>query len=98
MNELPKTIRDAVLVAEICGINLIWVDAPCKIYDNKADKSPEVANMPYVYDDSTLVISASKAKSAEKGFLGPRFSMGRDTRRNSSRQPLKTKAMLLTWL
>ncbi|KAF2786560.1 HET-domain-containing protein [Melanomma pulvis-pyrius CBS 109.77] len=95
LSRLPKTLQDAVAVADSCGIKYLWVDALCITQDDAVDKAMEIANMGHVYANATVVISASRAKTAAEGFLGPRAPMGTDTPQLLFRLPFHTKGRSL---
>jgi len=74
-NELPKTIQDAVVVTDKLGLGYLWVDAICIIQEDD-DKAREIAKMSSIYAHSVLTICASRALTAEEGFLYPRPQFG----------------------
>jgi hypothetical protein len=65
----PKTIKDAMVVTRKLGIRYLWVDALCIIQDDDNDKRQEIDSMGEVYKNSTVTISAAKAKRVADGFL-----------------------------
>ena len=65
----PKTIKDAIIVARKLGIRYLWVDALCIIQDDDLDKQKEIDSMGELYKNSTVTISAAKAKRVTDGFL-----------------------------
>ncbi len=88
LNDLPQTLRDAVTVTHRCNIKFLWVDVLCIIQDDEADKAWEIANMALVYANATIVLSASRARSADEGFLGPRIPMGTDKPQETFELPI----------
>ncbi|KAI3329247.1 heterokaryon incompatibility protein-domain-containing protein [Xylariaceae sp. AK1471] len=70
---LPATIQDAITVCEQLGIHYLWVDALCILQDSHADKTIEIAKMPYIYGGAVFTIVASRARSAWDGFLKTRI-------------------------
>ncbi|KAK0720563.1 heterokaryon incompatibility protein-domain-containing protein [Lasiosphaeris hirsuta] len=67
---LPRTIRDAVMVAQKLAIRYLWVDALCIIQDDGDDWARESARMCDIYSNSKITIAAHRATSCKDGFLG----------------------------
>lgn len=76
--DLPKTLQDAVIVAAKFSIFYLWVDALCIVQDDDTDKGRELAVMAQIYENASLVISASRASSVDEGFLQPRLPFKRN--------------------
>ena len=70
--QLAPTLRDAILVCRQASVDYIWVDALCILQDDAVDQALEIAKMPNVYGHALLTIAASRARSANEGFLGTR--------------------------
>ncbi|KAN0089032.1 Heterokaryon incompatibility protein (HET) domain containing protein [Hyaloscypha variabilis] len=68
--ELPKTLRDAILVTSSLKIDYLWIDALCIIQDDHADKENELSRMSEYYGCSTVTICAASASKCSEGFLG----------------------------
>ncbi|KAH8595100.1 heterokaryon incompatibility protein-domain-containing protein [Bisporella sp. PMI_857] len=71
-DDLPPTLRDAVLTTHKLGLQYLWVDALCIIQDDERDKSSEIDIMSHVYTSAVVTIAASRAKSVQEGFLQDR--------------------------
>ncbi|KAH7418960.1 heterokaryon incompatibility protein-domain-containing protein [Cadophora sp. MPI-SDFR-AT-0126] len=71
-DDLPPTLRDAVLTTHKLGLQYLWVDALCIIQDDERDKSSEIDMMSYVYTSAIVTIAASRAESVQEGFLQDR--------------------------
>lgn len=69
---LPQTLKDAILVTRKLGIRYLWIDALCIIQDSDEDKAKELTQMPNIYKEAILTISAAVADDCQKGFLGDR--------------------------
>ncbi len=69
MGALPRTLRDAVIVARRLSIRYLWIDSLCIIQDNKADWATEAQHMGDIYMNSAFVIAAHAARHADHGFL-----------------------------
>ncbi|KAL9118620.1 MAG: hypothetical protein Q9187_004833 [Circinaria calcarea] len=68
-DELPRTIREAVLVTDALHIRHLWIDSLCILQDSDTDKSHEIPYMNEYYRNALVVISASGAKDVHSGFL-----------------------------
>lgn len=68
---LPRSIQDAVMVADALGYQYLWVDALCIIQDSKADWLKESARMCDYYSQSALCIAACTS-DPDAGFLRAR--------------------------
>lgn len=72
VDQLPKTIKDALYVTEKLGFEYLWIDALCIVQDSDDDKAAEVSKMHEIYQNSSLTICAARAETCLEGFLGPR--------------------------
>jgi hypothetical protein len=66
-NLLPKTFRDAIIVARKLDIQYIWIDSLCIIQDSKDDWERESANMAAIYQNCCITIAASNSRSSMDG-------------------------------
>lgn len=73
MDDLPATVRDAVLVTRKLGLQYLWVDNLCIVQDNDKDFARENVRMGEYYHNAYLTIVASDAHSDDEGFLRPRL-------------------------
>jgi hypothetical protein len=73
---LPKTFRDAALLAWGIGCRFIWIDSLCIIQDDHDDWLAEGQKMGSIYRNAALVIAAAGAKDATEGL---RFMERRNT-------------------
>lgn len=69
---LPATIRDACEVTLKLGYSYLWVDSLCIVQDNQHELAVEIAKMPQIYSNATVIIAASRASSSIEGFLHQR--------------------------
>jgi hypothetical protein len=70
--ELPATIRDAIVTTYRLGLRYLFVDALCIIQDDDEDKQSQIAQMPLIYGEAAVTILASRAYTVEDGFLQKR--------------------------
>ncbi|KAK0613188.1 heterokaryon incompatibility protein-domain-containing protein [Immersiella caudata] len=71
---IPKTIHDACNVTRDLGLNHLWVDSLCIAQSDNQEKLREIAAMGAIYEHAHITISASRAASADEGFLHPRHA------------------------
>lgn len=71
LNELPKTIRDAVELVRLLGVEWIWIDALCIIQDEPdwKDWTRESSLMAQVYGNSMFTICVNCAGSTDDGIF-----------------------------
>lgn len=70
LQDLPKTIRDAVQVTRAFDIRYLWVDSLCILQNSDTHKTLQIPHMNAYYRQATAVISASSAVDVHSGFLG----------------------------
>lgn len=70
---LPKTIQDAIKTTRELDIRFLWLDSLCIIQDDGDDMAREIAQMPKIYSQAAVTIMASRAKTADEGFLHDRI-------------------------
>ena len=71
--DLPGTLRDAVLVCRAIGIRWLWVDVLCIIQDDPQDKLEQVKTMGEVYRSAALTIIPAFSLGSDEGFLSETF-------------------------
>ncbi|ETS75716.1 hypothetical protein PFICI_12660 [Pestalotiopsis fici W106-1] len=69
IDQVPHTIRDAVIVTRRLGIQFLWVDALCIIQGDTKDWQDHVALLPAIYSNAWIVIAAALGDSSHSGFL-----------------------------
>ncbi|KAI1453516.1 HET-domain-containing protein [Annulohypoxylon moriforme] len=67
--KLTKSVQDAIKITLELGLKYLWVDALCIIQDDDDDKIEQIADMPRVYNQACVTISAARSDSASSGFL-----------------------------
>lgn len=85
LRTLPRTLRDAMVVASHLGFQYIWIDALCIIQDSIGgqDWENESANMDNIYGNASLTIAAAAACSTTEGI----FSFPRDPKQSACSIP-----------
>lgn len=71
-DQVPKTIRDAIIISRTIGIFYLWIDSLCIIQNDKDDWETEAAKMGDYYSNALLTIGASSAASATEGMFAER--------------------------
>ncbi|KAH7357549.1 heterokaryon incompatibility protein-domain-containing protein [Pyrenochaeta sp. MPI-SDFR-AT-0127] len=69
VEELPETIRDAVILARGLNIRYIWVDSLCIIQDSATDWVYEASRMCAVYTNAAITFAAIDSPASETGLL-----------------------------
>ncbi|KAL6896494.1 HET domain-containing protein [Trichoderma evansii] len=76
ISELPKTIRDAITITRLMGVQYLWADAICIIQEDKEnndgfldDWKKEAAKMGSYYSNALCCISNLGAADSSEGFL-----------------------------
>jgi len=79
LEELPKTCRDAVVVARALGIPFLWIDSLCIIQDSPEDWEKEAAKMCDVYSNAHITLAGLDSPDSDTGLF-----VGRHERRTVS--------------
>jgi hypothetical protein len=74
LDRLPKTFRDAILIARRLGFQYVWIDSLCILQDSHADWSNESTQMRRYNQGNVLTIAADRASGDHEGFLEPHLS------------------------
>jgi len=69
MCDMPKTLRDAVIITRRLGYQYLWIDSLCIIQDSEEDWNAESAMMASVYGDSALTIAAEASIDCNTGIF-----------------------------
>ena len=72
-SDLPRTLKDAILVTAELGLEYIWIDALCIIQDDDGDKIVELARMGDIYSHAHVTLLASRSPRVQDGFLQSRY-------------------------
>jgi hypothetical protein len=69
---LPKTLQDAITVAQEMCVQYIWCDSLCIMQDDEDDVAREIAAMPNIYSHSYFTVKEGRSSSMNDGFLQDR--------------------------
>ncbi|KAI0532296.1 hypothetical protein GGR58DRAFT_507576 [Xylaria digitata] len=72
LDELPRTIQDAVKVTREINQQFLWVDSICIIQDDSADWEQESQCMEQVFSSVYCVLAAGSSEGLSVGFLRAR--------------------------
>ncbi|KAE9378648.1 HET-domain-containing protein [Stipitochalara longipes BDJ] len=67
-NEIPQTIKDAILVTRKLGFRYLWVDSLCIVQGPNGDWATESPKMAEIYGGAFLTISAAVSPHVHHGF------------------------------
>ena len=70
LEELPKTIKDAMNLVRELEEQYLWVDSLCIIQDDPEDKAYQITAMDVVYSSAILTIAATSGDNADAGLAG----------------------------
>jgi hypothetical protein len=70
MDEIPRTIRDAMHVVRRLGIQYLWTDSICIIQDDKTELDYLIRRMDIIYASAYLTIVAAEGSHANAGLPG----------------------------
>jgi hypothetical protein len=65
--KLPQTVRDAVELTHVLGLQYLWVDSLCIDQSSLADWEIELSSMADIYRNSTVTIAATASPNAGSG-------------------------------
>jgi hypothetical protein len=71
ISELPRTLQDAILLTWSLDLKFIWIDCLCILQDDEKDLAREIADLPAIFGNAYVTISASRASDSREGFLHP---------------------------
>lgn len=67
-NQIPSTVRDAMIACEHLGENYLWVDALCILQDSARDSKVQILRMRSIYSAAKFTIVAVSAENADEGL------------------------------
>lgn len=72
--KIPKTIKDAMDIAQKLGLEYLWVDRYCIRQDDSNDKNDQMSKMHHIYRGSHVTIIAGAGEGADYGIPGMSLS------------------------
>ena len=69
-SRIPETIRNAIDLVQLLGVDYMWTDSLCIAQDDEFTKFTELNQMAAIYANSVLTIIAGEGEDAEYGLLG----------------------------
>ncbi|KAH8588248.1 hypothetical protein B0O99DRAFT_555387 [Bisporella sp. PMI_857] len=84
VDQLPKTIQDAIIITRTLGVRYLWVDAIAIIQDDAEDWTREASRMDSIYRNSILTIAAIDGPNEGDGIFRRRQYNPRPYRRKQS--------------
>ncbi|PBL01848.1 HET-domain-containing protein [Armillaria gallica] len=75
LDNIPKTIMDAITVTQKLGVQYLWVDSLCILQDSKEDKATQISMMLNIFHNAYVTIIAACAERVSDGFLHARTEM-----------------------
>ncbi|KAF2183400.1 HET-domain-containing protein [Zopfia rhizophila CBS 207.26] len=81
VDQLPKTIQDAITITRMLGVRYLWVDAIAIIQDEPEDWTREASKMDSIYRNSILTIAAVDEPNEDDGIFRRRQYNPRPYRR-----------------
>lgn len=72
LDQLPNTIRDAILLCSKLEFRYIWIDCLCIIQDDKVDWMNQAAQMSHIYSKAALTIATPICLHSSESFISKR--------------------------
>lgn len=72
LDQLPETVKDAILLCVKLGFWYIWIDCLCIIQDDKDDWTNQAAQMSRIYSKATLTIATPICLHSWESFISKR--------------------------
>lgn len=72
LDQLPETIKDAILLCIKLEFWYIWIDCLCIIQDDKNDWTNQAAQMSRIYSQATLTIATPICLDSSESFISKR--------------------------
>src|SRR3569833_2098066 len=69
LDSLPQAFRDTIHLAELLGVQYVWIDALCIIQDSPTDWDLDSSRMPGVYANSYFTVAAAASGDSSAGYL-----------------------------
>lgn len=69
-DEIPCTIRDAIVLTRNLSFRYLWVDQLCIIQDDTENKMTHIARMDSIYANASITIVAADGENSHQGLKG----------------------------
>ncbi|KAH7382366.1 heterokaryon incompatibility protein-domain-containing protein [Phaeosphaeria sp. MPI-PUGE-AT-0046c] len=69
VDDLPKSYREVISIANALDVRYVWIDSFCIIQDDKDDWEAQSGDMAAIYNNAFLVVGASCAQDSSEGFI-----------------------------
>ncbi len=69
VEQLPKTLQDAISITRRLGFQYIWIDSLCIIQEDSEDWARESGRMAQVYGNASLTLCSDLAKDSDEGIF-----------------------------
>jgi hypothetical protein len=89
-DQLPRIIKDSILLTKHLALRYLWVDALC-IIDDSAQKHHQIAHMDFIYSRAYLTIIPLSATAASSPIPGVQKGTRYQPRNCSSRSGMKVE-------
>jgi hypothetical protein len=66
---MPKTFREAIIVARRFGIPYLWLDSLCIVQHDEKDWQAQSAQMAYIYQNAVITIAGSASAGPRGGLF-----------------------------
>ncbi|KAF1987512.1 HET-domain-containing protein, partial [Aulographum hederae CBS 113979] len=66
--DLPTTVRDAIRVCKMLGLEYLWVDSLCIVQDSPDDVEHQIVHMDSIYRKAYLTIIAAAGEDCKSGL------------------------------
>lgn len=67
--DIPATLRDAMIITKSLGLRYIWIDALCIVQNSQLDWANEAARMQDVYRGAAITIAANDSPRTASGIF-----------------------------
>ncbi|KAF2493255.1 HET-domain-containing protein [Lophium mytilinum] len=70
LSRLPRTIHDAIKLAEALKERYVWIDSLCIVQDDECERDTQISNMGSIFDNAAFTIIAAEGEDADFGLPG----------------------------
>ncbi|KAF2648839.1 HET-domain-containing protein [Lophiostoma macrostomum CBS 122681] len=69
-DRLPRTIKDAIILTRLLGLQYIWIDRFCYVQDEIAHQNGQIEDMAAIHANAYLTLVASGGEDDSEGLRG----------------------------